>query len=392
MSLNSDQFSAKKCSNLFVSSDLKNNKSNLNQNLNQNDYADRCDRFDHSRFTTNKSTSSIHSDLNMILEQSKSDSLETSISEEENSFEYNAHEPLRYSKECLLKIREERAEFIRNNPPEIFKTHSNCFNGKYWDPVKYFNNQQRSSSSVFENKKQKRFKKNPSVSNKPLISTNPHETKNEADKMLLGLLKKNSEDTPKPVRNEGINILEMLQKKPTNNNSSNNILNKLLNQSSNSTTPPPAKYPPGALTVQEIESGQFSKNSRPQTPGQNFYPKVMTLEQLESIQLNNSINSTTPGMSANTSNNSQTDQLKKILKINANKTTDLKNEYAINQIQKIILLNSTYGYDYGQTIQNQHFNSLISKIIPALSLNGVNKSFIDTNNNHHNNNLIKWFS
>lgn len=44
----------------------------------------------------------------------------------------------RYTKEFLTQVKVERAEFIDNIYPDIFKAYCYCMNGKYWDPEKYF--------------------------------------------------------------------------------------------------------------------------------------------------------------------------------------------------------------------------------------------------------------
>ena len=44
----------------------------------------------------------------------------------------------KYNKEFLMQIREQRAAFIDQIHPDIFKAYCYCMNGKYWDPEKYF--------------------------------------------------------------------------------------------------------------------------------------------------------------------------------------------------------------------------------------------------------------
>lgn len=44
----------------------------------------------------------------------------------------------KYSKEFLTQIRDQRAGFIDEIYPDIFKAYCYCMNGKYWDPEKYF--------------------------------------------------------------------------------------------------------------------------------------------------------------------------------------------------------------------------------------------------------------
>lgn len=48
----------------------------------------------------------------------------------------NSH---RYSRELLLRIRDERTKLIDNCCPDIFRTHAYCISGAFWDPEKYFN-------------------------------------------------------------------------------------------------------------------------------------------------------------------------------------------------------------------------------------------------------------
>jgi len=44
----------------------------------------------------------------------------------------------RYNKEFLVQIKEQRAAFIDQIYPDIFKAYCYCMNGKFWDPEKYF--------------------------------------------------------------------------------------------------------------------------------------------------------------------------------------------------------------------------------------------------------------
>lgn len=143
---------------------------------------------EHIRYTSNASTSSIHNDLKLILEESKdtnksltqaslaSKSVPRTKSNEKqttdadrlnlikimlNMVEANKQnctklqqqkqqdQPVinwpkkengryRYTKEFLNQINEQRAEFIDQIYPDIFKAYCYCMNGKYWDPEKYF--------------------------------------------------------------------------------------------------------------------------------------------------------------------------------------------------------------------------------------------------------------
>jgi hypothetical protein len=47
-------------------------------------------------------------------------------------------ERLKYGKEFLLRIRTDRAHFIKSIYPDIFKAYSYCMSGNSWDPEKYF--------------------------------------------------------------------------------------------------------------------------------------------------------------------------------------------------------------------------------------------------------------
>lgn len=43
-----------------------------------------------------------------------------------------------FNKDFLEKVRKERANFISQIYPDIFKAYCYCMNGKYWNPEKYF--------------------------------------------------------------------------------------------------------------------------------------------------------------------------------------------------------------------------------------------------------------
>ncbi len=47
-------------------------------------------------------------------------------------------ERLKYSKEFLIRVRTDRAHFIKSIYPDIFKAYSYCMSGNAWDPEKYF--------------------------------------------------------------------------------------------------------------------------------------------------------------------------------------------------------------------------------------------------------------
>ena len=49
-----------------------------------------------------------------------------------------APERLKYSREFLFKIRDERDHFISQISPDVFKAYAYCMSGKYWNPEIYF--------------------------------------------------------------------------------------------------------------------------------------------------------------------------------------------------------------------------------------------------------------
>lgn len=152
---------------------------------------------EHQRFTSNASTSSIHNDLKMILEgtkstessptaeskksdqqkqspkpqrekhnRSKTEKKEKSNNKSDTKLDKSSDDLMklvnmmkqmsenkgkpgqqiggdetgkyRYTRDFLQQIRSERSAFIDNINPEIFKAYCYCMSGKYWDPEKYF--------------------------------------------------------------------------------------------------------------------------------------------------------------------------------------------------------------------------------------------------------------
>jgi hypothetical protein len=132
-------------------------------------------RMEHNRFTSNASTSSIHNDLKIILEESKNSnssnsssslneqrkespkpqrparhtstiqSTTTTVSVEEKPrvekemVQFGPQDGhYRYGKDFLMNIKEKKSSLIDNIYPDIFKAYCYCTSGKYWDPEKYF--------------------------------------------------------------------------------------------------------------------------------------------------------------------------------------------------------------------------------------------------------------
>jgi hypothetical protein len=56
----------------------------------------------------------------------------------QNSKQQQQPKKLKYDKEFLIKIRDERSQFIETVLPDIFKAYCYCMTGKHWDPEKYF--------------------------------------------------------------------------------------------------------------------------------------------------------------------------------------------------------------------------------------------------------------
>jgi len=136
------------------------------------------------RFTSNASTSSIHNDLKKILEESKGNKkiIQQTIKPQkvdlvklakEVTSSYNKNRPVRYSKDVLLQIRDDRVVFIEEIcKPDVFKAYCYCTNGKYWDPEKYFD--------ITENRpintNTKRFNQNYQNDNRRNTPSNQHFT------------------------------------------------------------------------------------------------------------------------------------------------------------------------------------------------------------------------
>jgi len=129
--------------------------------------------FEHSRFTSNASTSSIHNDLKIILEESKNSNSSGTSSNEQRRESPKPQRPARhtsstqsttqtksveekpkvekemvrfgpqdghyrYEKDFLMNIKEKKSALIDNIYPDVFKAYCYCTSGKYWDPEKFF--------------------------------------------------------------------------------------------------------------------------------------------------------------------------------------------------------------------------------------------------------------
>lgn len=261
----------------------------------------------------------------------------------------------KYSKEFLMQIRDQRADFIDEIHPDIFKAYCYCMNGKYWDPEKYFdiiqfpgeydriasnrNSYNRSASyNKNNNKYNKKYTPNNSQYNSKSVSLGttptavPHrlqddspqplkvpknspkldmtnkENKNkkspmdsifeslglsserinksnlDADKILLGLIKKDKNFNP--------NLMHMINKKE-NAQQPQSILDNLLpksfdtNKASNESGASHKHYPM-VLTAQELEMSQMNqeKFSRHKLPNEISMTKLEELQQ--NIESNNS--------------------------------------------------------------------------------------------------------
>lgn len=217
----------------------------------------------------------------------------------------NSH---RYSRELLLRIRDERAKLIDNCCPDIFRTHAYCISGAFWDPEKYFNailhgerlhdfvNNNHSDATVLNantkavnlsvssasslpyskpykhSPQQQHYKMSPrnnfnnnkphwTKTNKPQLNRSQNgdellqslmSTKSESAGLeLLDMLKRgNSTTSPK----QGIDLMDMLNKKPN----------------------PPRQQAPLVLTAQELEFNQLFNKKQSVSPSSGSSPSLST--------------------------------------------------------------------------------------------------------------------
>lgn len=108
-----------------------------------------------SEHDTEKTTSILSKlNLNLFNKQQQQQQQDSNNNLETSSTKRN----YRYSKEFLTKIREERAAFIDEIYPDIFKAYCYCMNGKYWCPEKYFDVLQYQFPNDFDKiRKQKKY-------------------------------------------------------------------------------------------------------------------------------------------------------------------------------------------------------------------------------------------
>lgn len=268
---------------------------------------------ENEQFTSNASTSSIHNDLKLILESNKKAHIKSEQKvkevakpqrEKHNRLKANKIDQVenfdnmmklvnmmkqmseskdkpgfgvlgdqsgkyRYTKEFLQQIRNDRASFIENINPEIFKAYCYCMSGKYWDPEKYFDIVQFSGDfdrAVHQNqaakqKKNSKEKKTKVGKNVKAVDSSKNTKENfmqslglsktvdakQADQLIMNMLK-NSKDL-KSEEPKQVNLMDMFGKKTTN----SNILGELFSQNSQ------PKHHPVILTAQELELSQINK-------------------------------------------------------------------------------------------------------------------------------------
>lgn len=230
----------------------------------------------------------------------------------------------KYNKEFLMQIREQRASFIDQILPDIFKAYCYCMNGKYWDPEKYFdivqfpgeydripsgrNNYNRSGNNYNMKSNSKYNKKftpnstfnnhnNSGISQGVTPTAVPHRMLDDSPQPLQ--VPKNSpkfdsnnkKQTPQSIfESLGLNtdylsgnskvdadkvLLGLIKNEKTSGKSSNlmNILNKKQAQS------------PSILNNLFNQNKQMSKKGANET-AQKHYPQILTAQELEMSQLN----------------------------------------------------------------------------------------------------------
>lgn len=272
----------------------------------------------------------------------------------------------KYNKEFLMQIREQRAAFIDQIHPDIFKAYCYCMNGKYWDPEKYFdivqfpgeydriksnrsnNNYNRSQSYNNNNNKvntnnkynkkntpngtfnnsQQYNNKNMSVGTTPTavpnymnddspqplqvpknspkftdnhnkskessvhsifeslgLSGGDHQSENksklDADKILLGLIKKDQQTTKNTNLMDILNKKQNIQKSHQSPNILDNLLPKFPEQSKAKEVAKANKHYPMILTAQELEMSQMNqeKLSKCKLPNEISMAKLEDLQQ-----------------------------------------------------------------------------------------------------------------
>lgn len=228
---------------------------------------------------------------------------------QQQQLQRNSH---RYSRELLLRIRDERAKLIDNCCPDIFRTHAYCISGAFWDPEKYFNAilhgerlhdfvnnnhvdatvlnantkavnlSTSSASSLPYSKPYKHVNHSPQqhykMSPRNNYNTKPHwaktnrtrsqngeellqslmSTKSEsAGSELLDMLKRGNSSTTSPK--QGIDLMDMLNKKP-------NLFNTEVKVQPRQT--------PVILTAQELEFNQLFNKKQSVSPSSGSSPSL----------------------------------------------------------------------------------------------------------------------
>lgn len=231
----------------------------------------------------------------------------------------------KYNKEFLMQIREQRASFIDQILPDIFKAYCYCMNGKYWDPEKYFdivqfpgeydripsgrNNYNRSGNNYnmkSNSKYNKKFTPNSTFNNHNNSSMSqgvtptavPHRMLDDSPQPLQ--VPKNSpkydsnnkKQTPQSIfESLGLNtdhmsgnskidadkVLLGLIKNEKNSGKSSNLMN-ILNKKQ-------TKSPSILNNLFNNQNKQMSKKGANET-AQKHYPQILTAQELEMSQLN----------------------------------------------------------------------------------------------------------
>lgn len=231
----------------------------------------------------------------------------------------------KYNKEFLMQIREQRASFIDQILPDIFKAYCYCMNGKYWDPEKYFdivqfpgeydripsgrNNYNRSGNNYnmkSNSKYNKKFTPNSTFNNHNNSGMSqgvtptavPHRMLDDSPQPLQ--VPKNSpkydsnnkKQTPQSIfESLGLNtdhmsgnskidadkVLLGLIKNEKNSGKSSNLMN-ILNKKQ-------TKSPSILNNLFNNQNKQMSKKGANET-AQKHYPQILTAQELEMSQLN----------------------------------------------------------------------------------------------------------
>lgn len=227
----------------------------------------------------------------------------------------------KYNKEFLMQIREQRASFIDQILPDIFKAYCYCMNGKYWDPEKYFdivqfpgefdripsgrNSYNRSGSYMKSNSKyNKKFTPNSTFNNHnnsgmsqgytptavphrmlddspqplqvPKNSPKFDNNKKQVPQSIFESLGLNTDHLSGNSKIDADKVLLGLIKNEKNSGKSSNLMNILNKKSTQS---------PNILNNLFNQSKQMSKKGLNENV-QKHYPQILTAQELEMSQLN----------------------------------------------------------------------------------------------------------